>query len=83
MITSKLAEKRKKMNFMIGEHIITQLQMWIPTGERSNFVNHALDESLRRYKREKAFHMMDELKEKMKIKMSTKEMIKLKNYGRP
>lgn len=83
MITPKPAEKRKKMNFMLGEHIITELQMWIPSGERSNFVNGALEMAIRHYKREQAFKMMDELRKKMKIKMSTKEMIKLKNYGRP
>lgn len=83
MITPKTAEKRKKMNFMLGEHIITELQMWIPPGERSNFVNESLDESLRRYKREKAFQMMDELREKAKIKTTDAEFIRLKNYGRP
>lgn len=79
----KTVGKRKKMNFMLGEHIITELQMWIPSGKRSDFVNGALEIAIRHYKREQAFKMMDELREKMKIKMSTKEMIKLKNYGRP
>lgn len=83
MITPEKSKKRKKTNFMIGHEVLAEMTKWIPAGERSNFVNGALEAAIRRYKREQAFNMMDELREKMKIKMSTKEMIKLKNYGRP
>lgn len=73
---------RKKVNFMINQEILEMLKKWIPAGDRSDFVNGALEEAVRRYRREKAFQLIDELREKSKLKMSTSEMIKLKNYGR-
>lgn len=73
---------RKKVNFMINQEVLEMLKKWIPAGDRSNFANGALEEAVRRYVREKAFQLIDELREKSKLKMSTAEMIKLKNYGR-
>lgn len=40
-------------------------------------------EVITRYKRQKACELMDELREKANIKMTIKEMIRRKNYGRP
>lgn len=75
--------QRKKINFMVDRKIVIELQEWIPQGERSDFVNKALQEAMLRYKRVKAGEKMDELREKSKIRLSTAEIIKLKNYGRP
>lgn len=80
MITSS---QRKKVNFMVDQKIVIELQEWIPQGQRSDFVNQALHEAMLSYKRLKAAEKMDELRKKAKIRMSTAEMIKLKNYGRP
>lgn len=68
---------------MINEDVLVEIKEWIPDGDRSNFVNVALQYAVQRLKREKACDLMDELREKAKIKMSIKEMIKRKNYGRP
>lgn len=78
----KTANARKKVNFMINQEILEVLKKWIPAGDRSNFVNGALEEAVKRYTKEKAFQMIDELRAKAKLRMSTAEMIKLKNYGR-
>lgn len=83
MITSEKSTKRKKVNFMVDLHVLEKFQKWIPAGERSDFVNHTLEEAVRRYKRKKAFDAMDELRERAHIRMTSKEMIKRKNYGRP
>lgn len=83
MITPMKGKKRKKTNYMIGHDILVEITKWIPAGERSNFVNGALEDAIRRYKREKAFQMIDELREKAKIRMTTSQMIRRKNYGRP
>jgi hypothetical protein len=83
MITSEKAKKRKKTNFMIGHDILIEISKWIPAGERSNFVNGVLEAAILRYRREKAFQAMDELREKAKLRMTDKEIIRLKNYGRP
>ena len=82
MITPEKAKKRKKTNFMIGHDILVEISKWIPAGERSNFVNGALEAALLRYRREKAFQAMDALREKAKIKTTDEEIIRLKNYGR-
>lgn len=74
---------RKKVNFMVDEHILIRIKECIPAGERSDFVNGALEKEIIRYRREKAFDAMDELREKADIRMSIKEMLKRKNYGRP
>lgn len=67
---------------MVSHEILVKLQMWIPPGERSNFVNGALESAILRYKREKAFQAMDELRKKANIKTTDAEIIRLKNYGR-
>lgn len=67
---------------MISKEILKNLHQAIPAGQRSDFVNKALDEALIDYGRRKASEEMDKLREKWKLKLSTKEMIKLKNYGR-
>lgn len=75
--------KRSKVNFMVNKDIFIEIKTWIPSGERSDFVNDALQEAIFRYKRKSASAMIDGLREKAKIRMSTAEMIKRKNYGRP
>lgn len=83
MITSTKEGKRTKVNYMVNNDLLVEMNKWIVPGERSNFVNGALEEAVLRFKRQKAFSMMDELREKANIRMSTKEMLKRKNYGRP
>lgn len=73
---------RKKVNFMIKEDLLEGMKFFIPQGERSDFVNGTLEEALKDFARKKASAAMDELREKANIRMSTKEFIRLKNYGR-
>lgn len=77
-----ITQKRIKINFMIGEELAAKLQSLIPAGERSDFVNEALDEAVRKYKMGVAFKAMDRFAKKHKLRMSDKEIIKLKDYGR-
>lgn len=74
---------RKKMNFMINEDIIEAIRFYLPGGERSEFINTLFEEALKNIARKKAFQAMDELREKANIHMTTEEMIRRKNYGRP
>lgn len=83
MITSIKETKRTKVNFMIDNDVLIQMKTWVVSGERSDFVNEALEKAVLRYRREKAFKAMDELREKANIHMTDAEIIKLKNYGRP
>ena len=73
---------RKKVNFMVNEDIIAAIKFYIPEGERSDFVNETFEEALRDIARKKAFEAMDSLRKTAKIKMTTGEFIRLKNYGR-
>lgn len=75
--------ERKKVNFMIDKELLCKVQAVIPAGERSDFVNQALEDAIVKYGRIKASRAMDEFAKSHKITMSTEEFIKLKNYGRP
>ncbi len=83
MITPIKENKREKINFMLNKGVLIELKHWIPAGDRSNFVNGALEKAILQFKREKAFKAMDELREKAKIRMTDAEIIRFKNYGRP
>ena len=74
--------KRKKTNFMIDNEILQELKEFIPEGQRSDFINESIQEAISTFKRKKAFEGIEELRQKLKLKMSMKEFKKLKNYGR-
>lgn len=73
---------RKKVNFMIGRETLMQFYQLIPSGERSNFLNTTLKEALINYGRQKASEQIDKFRKEWKLKLSTEELIQLKNYGR-
>lgn len=67
---------------MIARETLMQFYQLIPAGERSDFLNVSLKEALISYSRRKASEQIDKLAKMLNLKMSTKEIIKLKNYGR-
>lgn len=73
---------RQKVNFMISKETLMQFRQMIPAGERSDFMDKVLKEALVSYRRRKASEEIDKLSQKLNLKMSTEELIKLKNYGR-
>lgn len=68
---------------MIRDDLIAEMATYIPSGERSDFVNEAIEEAIQDYKTRKAFAGMDALRKKYKLRLSTQEFIRLKNEGRP
>lgn len=78
----KKKSKSKKVNFMIRHEILAELEGFVDNGKRSDFVNAALEKAISLLKREIAFKEMDKLKKELNLKMTTEEIIKLKNYGR-
>lgn len=71
------------MNFMLEANVADDLQELIPSGERSDFINEALEKALHQLSREKAFEEGTILKEKLKIKLgSNEELLKKIRYGR-
>ena len=73
---------RKKVNFMLTKDIRIQLNQLIPAGERSDFINQALQKALVKYSRQKAMEAIEKFRKENKISITTEEIIKLKNYGR-
>ncbi|MBI2464219.1 hypothetical protein HYV57_04645 [Candidatus Peregrinibacteria bacterium] len=67
---------------MIHQDILHQLRITIPNRERSNFVNHALDEALTDFSRQKASEMMDTFRKEVGLKLSEKKIRKAREYGR-
>lgn len=73
---------RKKVNFMIDKEILIKIEKLLPAGKRSDFINVVLEEALTQYGRGLASDNMNELAKKSHFKISTNEIIKLKDYGR-
>ena len=73
---------REKVNFMISKPVLLNLKSLIPAGERSDFVDDALDAALLQFQRKKAIEGMDAFRKKYKLTMTTAEILRLRNYGR-
>ena len=67
---------------MVDEKVLSDLHEHCHSGDRSDFVNEAVQEKLILTKRKKAFELMEEFRKKHKIRMTTAQIIKAKNYGR-
>lgn len=66
---------------MISKEILKSLHQIIPAGERSNFVNEALEDAIIDYGRRKASQKMDNLSKNWGSKISTKEFLKTRHEG--
>lgn len=66
---------------MISLSLIDQLNA-IPSGERSDFVNEALEDSLSRYGRRKAFEELESFKKNHPLKMTTEQILTTIHDGR-
>ncbi|MFA5854748.1 MAG: hypothetical protein WC846_00435 [Candidatus Gracilibacteria bacterium] len=73
---------REKMNFMLDGTVIRELKMTIPDGQRSDFVNEAVQRALDAFGKKKALEGFEKLRKKMKLRIPIAEIIKAKNYGR-
>lgn len=75
-------EERKKVNFMVNKQILLRMDQLIPERKKSDFVNEVLEEAIKDFGRKKASDGMDALARAHKMRMSTEEFVRLKNYGR-
>lgn len=82
MINTVTQTDRKRMNFMIDVKLVKELEEVIPAGERSNFINGALNEAITQLSRQKAIEGLKKIRESNKVKLSNKEILELINYGR-
>lgn len=71
---------RQKVNFMISKELLAQFYQLVPSGERSDCINEALDEYLTNYGRRKAIEGMRRLSEQ-NLSISTKEFLKQRHEG--
>lgn len=67
---------------MISMSVVEKLETLVPAGQRSDFINEALEENLAQYARRKAFEELDEFKKKHPLKMSTGQILKIIHDGR-
>lgn len=81
MITPK-ETGRKKVNFMVDNEVMIHIVQWVPAGQRSDFVNHALQEAVQDLARQKAIEAMDRVRMEGHFIMSDKEIRKAREYGR-
>ncbi len=73
---------RKRTNLMINVALLEQMDLLLPAGERSDFVNEALEEKLIDLSRLKALARMNESIKKQKKVHSTKEILKILHADR-
>lgn len=73
---------KKRVNFTIDISLLNELNQLVAEGERSEFINSALEEKLTDYGRRKAAVMMEAAKKKLKLKVSTDQILKEIRYGR-
>jgi len=67
--------QRKRLNFMVDPSVAEELSQTIPSGERSDFVNNAIDQALIRFSREKAYEETKQLREKLNLKIGSDEKL--------
>jgi hypothetical protein len=67
--------RRKRLNFMVDPSVAEELNQLIPTGNRSNFVNNAIEQALVRFSREKAYEETQQLREKLNLKIGSDEKL--------
>lgn len=74
--------QRKRANFMIDTPLLEQMEILIPAGERSDFVNEALEEKMIDLSRTKALARMEESIKKQKKVHTTEEILKILHADR-
>lgn len=78
----KNPDSKKRVNFTISISVIHELESLIPAGDRSDFVNNAIEEALIQYGRERAAKALKQARKKLKLNLSTEEILKDIRYGR-
>ena len=74
---------RRRMNFMLNVNLVDTLQQLVPSGERSDFINEAVEKALKCLSREKAFEEGTKLRDRLNLKIgSDEELLKKIRYGR-
>lgn len=76
------AGSRIKVNFMIDAQLTQALNHYVPNGEKSDFVNKAIEGALRDKARRMASDAMDEFRKSSSFHMTDKEIHKEITYGR-
>lgn len=67
---------------MVNENIIKAIHFFVPAGERSNFVNRALEDALDQEARQRAIDSMNEFRKTVGLKMTDAQIRKAREYGR-
>ncbi len=67
--------KRQRSNFTIKISVLEELESLVPSGQRSEFVNNAIEEAMKDFARKKALESIKKLK-KMGPKLSSEELVK-------
>lgn len=82
MYMTYTTKTRKRLNFMIDENILKGLNSLIPAGQKSNFINEAIEEKIIKYGKQKAFESIEIIRSNLKLNMNTKEILKAIKDGR-
>jgi hypothetical protein len=73
---------REKVNFMISRVVVADLRKTIPEGERSDFVNEALQAAMDKIRLKQFSEGLDTLRNADPRKFSNKEIIQAIHEGR-
>ncbi len=82
MATVSSGQRRIKVNFMISSSTLDLLKETVALGDRSDFVNSALESQLLSNKKAQGAKMMNEFRAKHKFNFTDSQIIEARNYGR-
>lgn len=74
--------KRRRVNVMLNVNLIESLNELVPSGERSDLINQAIEEKMIQLSRKKASEFMVKMRKKLKHKTSNKKIYEDIGYGR-
>ncbi len=82
MAATTTRKRRIKVNFMISDTVLDLLKKFIEPGERSDFVNSALESHLKNHKKALGAHLMNKFRAAHKLHFTDAQILDAKNYGR-
>lgn len=77
-----LLTKRKKINVMINESTLEDLENFVPEGRRSDFINTAIESMLQRQGRKRAFDFFETFQKNQKKTWTTRNIITFVKHER-
>ncbi|MFA5792808.1 MAG: hypothetical protein WC897_02955 [Candidatus Gracilibacteria bacterium] len=75
MQSTEARVEKKRVNFMANICLLNELEAFIPSGGRSDFINNAIEQALKRFSIKMAMEETSVLREKLHLKIGSDEKL--------